>query len=178
MNFPHNEPLCAALNREAENHRSASLSLVTDFSSWPTVGKKCAVPIKREFLFKHTYTLWVWWKRHCCCWDSVWNKKYQLLFLSSGSGFLPPRILLEAFHGILLLSQRPLACRSPWPERGDFNSSWRPYFASPACLYSPSSFHFPLYGRHSNRRQARQRRHCGLFLCLPNSVFASRCCQI
>lgn len=45
-----------------------------------------------------------------------------------------------------------------------------PLLLSTLCSLSPSSFHFPLYGRHSNRRQARQRRHCGLFLLLPLPV--------
>lgn len=63
MKFPHNEPFCAALNGAGWNYCWASFSLVTDFSSWPTVGKKCTVPIKREFVsvqtsykYTHKYT--------------------------------------------------------------------------------------------------------------------------
>lgn len=177
MNSPHNEPLCAVLNREAENHCSASFSLVTDFSSWPTVGKKCAVPIKREFVsaqtshkYTHRHTHWMGWKEALSCWDSEAFKMSKLrrwisVLFSSGSGSLPP--WSSSRHSMAFCSFHSDRSLVDHPDLREENSIQAGVHTSPPLLVStlsPSSFHFPLYGRHSNRRQTRKRRHCGRFL--------------
>lgn len=119
----------------------------------------------------------MWWKRHCHA-ETVKRLKWAKLRRWILVPFPPLRIALSSspdpprgipWHSAPFTATARLSITLTWERRIQFK------LASILCLpclsllcsLSPSSFHFPLYGRHSNRRQARQRRHCGLFLWLP-----------